>query len=111
MMTDTNTNDVEQPKEAAAVVESGNDAEQPSGSDKLPAAGLLVSAIVLLVAVLSKGTPSKGDAYWAYGISLSVVAMFFALLSLSEIVDSNPKVCAIAVLFPAFLFELSRTYF
>ena len=85
--------DVEQPKEN--VVDSGNVDDSPR--DKMPAAGLLVSTIVLLVAVVSKGKPEKGDAYWRYGISLSVVAMFFALVFLSGVVDdrstfNNPKV-------------------
>lgn len=94
-MTDTTTsNDVEQPKEN--VVESDNETEQQP--NRVSAAGLLVSTIVLLVAVVSKGKPSKGDAYWRYGITLSVVAMFFALVSLSGVMDDrsvvkNPKVC------------------
>lgn len=95
MMTDSNTNgDVEQPKEV--VVASGNEDDEPT--DRMPAAGLLVSTIVLLVAVVSKGKPGKGDAYWRYGISLSVVAMFFALVFLSGVLEdrstiNNPKVC------------------
>ena len=94
MMNNTTTsNDVERPKED--VVESENETEQPP--DMLSAAGLLVSTIVLLVAVVSKGKPSKGDAYWRYGITLSVVAMFFALVFLSGVMDDrsvfkNPKV-------------------
>jgi hypothetical protein len=93
MNTTTTSNDVERPKED--VVESENETEQPP--DMLSAAGLLVSTIVLLVAVVSKGKPSKGDAYWRYGITLSVVAMFFALVFLSGVMDDrsvfkNPKI-------------------
>lgn len=97
MMFDTKTNDVEQPEQPVAASPGNDAAAEDQPPDKLPAAGLLVSSLVFLIAVVSKGEPHKHDSYWRYGISLSVIAMFFALLSMSQVMDDrsvvkNPQV-------------------
>jgi hypothetical protein len=62
---------------------------------QLPMAGVVFSAVIFLIAVTSKGGPDNGTGYFVYGIILSVLAMFCALVALGlthkpELVQDRP---------------------
>jgi hypothetical protein len=64
---------------------------------QLPLVGVLFSAVILLVAVTSKGGPGKQSGYFVYGIILSVVAMICSIVGLGlthkpELVQDRPDV-------------------
>lgn len=46
-------------------------------------AGMFGSATILLVALVVKGEPRKGDKYYGYGLSIAIVSMFLALVGLA----------------------------
>lgn len=46
-------------------------------------AGMFCSATILLVALVVKGEPRKGDKYYGYGLSIAIVSMFLALVGLA----------------------------
>ena len=77
--------------------DNNNDDDEVDNNLLMSITGTFLSAVVLLISVLSDTGPTKNTGYWAYGIALSCVTIFFAFVGMAmtrkpDLVGDRPQI-------------------